>query len=149
MKITFKNKKLWIANLIAFVFYGIMSFYVILDTFANYTKYGWHFEEVRLLIFTYDTSMNIGVIVIVLLTAILLLVDSHYSTDIRVELYNKTKSGTSDYGIEFPQGKPDYWDIAANMEKETLEIGLNNAKVSISKQTIDNLFRGEVKKQNE
>lgn len=140
------NRKLYVLTFLAFIFYAIMTVAVAYYTYDNYAKYGIYYMTETTTIFVSDLFMNSAIVVMMLVTAVLFFVCARQNT-IRVQ-YNPKKEGSSSYGIEFLNGRPEQWNVSANLESQTLEVTLEASMVSISKETIDNLFMGKVVKKN-
>jgi hypothetical protein len=113
-------------------------------TYDQYIKYGIYYETESLSVFVSNFFINATVVVMMLATAVLFFTCARKNV-VTIQ-YNPKKEGSSSYGIEFLNNRPDYWNISVNMETQCLEVTLDKTGVSISKETIDNLFKGELKK---
>lgn len=140
------NKKLYVFTFLLFVFYALVAAMSGYYTYSDYVKYGLYYTATIQTAFTSNFFINASVTVLMLVTALVLLICS--SQNVIAVDYDPKASDSSSYGIEFPNGRPEHWDISANMETRNLEITLETATVTISKETIDNLFMGKVVKKN-
>ena len=138
------NKKMYAFSLLLFMFYTFMTVAIGLYTYDSYTKYGLYYNSVVETLVSSNFFLNASLTVVMSVTAIVLLASASYNV---VTLVNDPKKGgSSSYGIDFPNVRPESWDISVNMETQCLEVTLDDNTVSISKETIDNLFKGEVRK---
>ncbi len=138
------NKKLYIVTFLLFIFYAFTTLMVGYYTYDSYTKYGVYYSEITMTQFTSDLFMNISIAVVMLITTTILYLSANQN--VMVLDYDPKSQDTGSYGIEFPNGRPEKWDISANIETQCLEITLDGNLVTISKQTVENLFKGTVKK---
>jgi hypothetical protein len=138
------NKKLYIIVFLLFMFYGLITALAAYYTYSNYLLYGVYTSMTTQVNFVSDFYINLSITILLLITAIVLLACASQNT-ITLD-YQPSKTDTGNYGIDFPNGRPEHWDISANIETQSLEVNLNGSIVSVSKETIDNLFKGVVKK---
>ena len=138
------NKKLYIFVSMLFALYAIITLLAVYYMYDSYVTYGLYYSGVVMAVYTSDFFMNLSIVVLMFVTTVVLFVSARQNV-ITLSYDPKTQESSS-YGIEFPNGRPQHWDISANMETQTLEITLDDASVSVSKETIDGLFRGVIQK---
>lgn len=137
------SKTISIIGYVGFIFYGIVTAITGYETYLEYSMFGLYHEQWGTQKIVSDFYTNISATLLFFATAMIILlllrkekpINRHISID-----------SVGEYGITFPKGKPTYWDVSVAREARQLEISINSTTITVNKDTIDSLFKGEVKR---